>query len=163
MFMTWIPDKSVIQFPTEVRSPFNDWIHVHDLNTLVVHCTQGSSEDAFKTKVAEFFGESHLWNRHVKITLAFVFGQIYLYSHNYCHHNEMACEICGQVLLGSNSMARHRLKNHATPQDFLCPHCGQGFKARAYLRQKHMSWLNWVDSVVKAYIPSLSAFLLSEF
>ena len=60
--------------------------------------------------------------------------QVYLYSHNYCHHNEMTCDICGVVVLGNNSMSRHHLKNHATQLDHLCPECGQGFKARSYLR-----------------------------
>ena len=60
--------------------------------------------------------------------------QIYLYSHNYCHHTEMKCEICSMTVFGNNSMSRHRLKYHATFQDFLCQQCGQGFKVRAYLR-----------------------------
>jgi uncharacterized Zn-finger protein len=63
--------------------------------------------------------------------------QIYLYSHNYCHHTEMECNICGLVLQGQNAMSRHKLNDHASLKDFLCQQCGQGFKARSYLR-KHV-------------------------
>jgi KRAB domain-containing zinc finger protein len=49
----------------------------------------------------------------------------------------MTCSICGLVLQGYNAMARHKLNDHSSLKDFLCQQCGQGFKAKSYLR-KHV-------------------------